>query len=143
MNKRAQSPAMVPLAPAVGAPLLSGAVLCAVSLVASARPLAIKMPKMPQLPKLPDLDLPNFGKKKPATPSGAAAVPGSVKVRAATGVKPATGAGDAPTLADITGQRTPGSISAGEGWKKFPERRMPGANMDAWKEIAKGMKPTF
>lgn len=139
---------MVPLAPAVGAPLLSGAVLCAVSLVASARPLALKLPNV-SWPKLPDLDLPNFGKKadkpKAGQTTAAKRVPsaGSVKVRVARGAAPTGDAVNAPTLADIAGQVSQDTIAAGAGWKKFPERRMPGANMDGWKKIAKDMAPKF
>lgn len=142
---------MIPAAPALGAPLLSGAVFCAVSLVASARPLAIEWPEisLPALPKisLPDLDLPNFGKKKD-TPAGKKAAPaarappsGNVRVRPATGVRAAGQSLDAPSLSDITGVQQQERVGSAEGWERFPERRMPGANMDGWKKIAKDMAP--
>ncbi|KAI0557845.1 hypothetical protein FGB62_257g05 [Gracilaria domingensis] len=146
MKREARRPAMIaapPVAPA--APLLPGALLLA-SLVASARPLQIKLPNLPNLPelpkfpKLPDLDLPNFGKKKTGEskkPAARAPRSGTVKVRAAAGVVPT----DAPTLAELKGDAAADSIPVGAGWKRFPERRMPGANMDGWKEIAKQLTP--
>lgn len=127
--------------------------MCAVSLVASARPLAIELPKiglpklsLPKLslPKLPELDLPNFGKKKgPAAPKAAPRAPpvGDVKVRPAAGVVPTGSSEDAPTLAELTGRTAQRTIGTGAGFKRFPERRMPGANMDGWKKIAKDMAP--
>lgn len=108
--------------------------MCAVSLVASARPMAI------QLPKLPDLDLPNFGKKK--TQKAAASPSSDVKVRAARGGVP-TGSQDAPTIDEITGKVSQKTIDAGAGFKRYPQRRMPGANMDGWKKIAKDITPDF
>lgn len=148
---------MVPAAPVVAAaaPLLSGAVLCAVSLVASARPLAFEWPKLPdfelpklELPKLelPNLDLPNFGKKdaapaKKKAPARSPVTGGQVRVRPARGSGPTAQEGDAPTLADVVGQQSQDTISAGAGWKRYPERRMPGANMDGWKKIAKDIAP--
>lgn len=144
-------PNMIPAAVAVAGPSTAGAVLCSISLVASARPMRIDMPKLPdiKLPelKLPQLDLPNFGKKggaakaKPAVrtpaPRGVA-----VKVRAARGVVPtAAGATDAPSFADITGEVKQDSIAAGAGYKRFPARRMPGAMMDDWRKIAKDIAP--
>lgn len=154
MAKRSQS-AMIPApaAAAVGSQALTGAVLCAVSLVASGRPMAIDLPKLPKisvpnvsLPKLGDIDLPNFGKKegkKPAKNSAQTAPRvrnSNVKVRAARSVVP-TDSTDAPTLAEITGQQSQESISAGDGFLRYPERRMPGANMDGWKKIAKDIAP--
>ena len=149
MAKRSQS-AMIP-APAitaVGSQALTGAVLCTVSLVASARPMEINFPKMPKIsvPKLPDIDLPNFGKKgenksaKKTAATTARVKNPNVKVRAAKGVVPTT-SDNAPTLAEITGQQSQESIAAGDGFLRFPERRMPGANMDGWKKIAKDIAP--
>lgn len=133
---------------ALSGPAVTSLVLCGVSLSvsASARPLQIKLPKI-SAPKLPDLDLPNFGKKKKPAESKQVPVvrappaPGSVKVRAAKGVIGSVGSGDAPTLADVTGETSVDTIAPGAGFKKFPARRMPGANMDAWKEIAKEIGP--
>lgn len=121
--------------------------MCAISLVTSAKPMQIEMPKLPKisLPKLPDIniDLPNLGKKKKEAapkPTPTRQTVGKVKVRAAKGVVP-SGSTDAPTLAEVTGQLTQDTIKVGEGYKKFPGRRMPGANMDGWKKIAKDITP--
>lgn len=52
---------------------------------------------------------------------------------------------DAPTMAELQKERgvVVGSsgigLGGGEGWKRFPGRRMPGANLDGWKKMAKGM----
>lgn len=151
-NRRPVACAMIPAAQLTAAPPAAGALLCAVSLVASARPMAIQLPKLPELklPKLPELDLPNFGKKKgedssPKAKAAPARVPvargANVKVRAAKGVIATGSSPDAPTLAEVTGETTQDTIAAGQGWKKFPERRMPGANMDRWKQVAKDITP--
>lgn len=105
----------------------------------SVRSLAIEFPKisLPSLPSLPKLG----GKKQPATPSTPKAprVPRvNVKVRAASNVNVVP---DAPTLAELTGKTKETTIGSGEGWKRFPERRMPGANMDRWKKISKEITP--
>lgn len=164
------TPAVIPLAPVLPPPqLTAGALLCTVSLISSttARPLAIELPKisLPKLPnidipfpKLPDIDLPNFGKKKDNTQSKAGdegkksasrsappkkrAPTGSVKIRAASNVVGSSGSKIAPALADLKGIVSPKVIIAEQGvWKRYPSRRMPGANMDSWKEIARQMKP--
>lgn len=142
MTGRRQAATIAPPLTAATQPL-TGALLCAVSLVASARPLAIELPKLPKIsvPKLPDLDLPNFGKKSPAAAPPAPkprVIPTNVKVRAAS---TGSSAVDAPTLADLTGEQGQDSIATGEGYKRFPARRMPGANMDGWKKIAKDITP--
>lgn len=139
------------------APALTGGVLCAVSLAASREQplvaLQVKLPKvslpkvslpkvslpklsMPKigLPKI-DIDLPNFGKKSPAAPKSAAATsvaappPGSVRVRASN-LGNTTDAPNASAAAVDT-------IAPGAGYKRFPARRMPGANMEGWKKLAK------
>lgn len=161
------TPAAIPLAPVLPLPqLTTGALLCTISLISStaARPLAIQLPKiqLPKislpnlpnidlpLPKLPDIDLPNFGKKKDNTPKKPAArspppkskaPAGKIKVRA-SGNAGSSGSKTAPTLADLRGQGKAEATRTGEGaWKRFPSRRMPGANMDGWKQIAKQVKP--
>ncbi|CAN8072717.1 unnamed protein product [Agarophyton chilense] len=159
MKAHSKSQAII-VAPALapGAPLITGALLCTASLVASARPLQIKLPNLPNLPNLPelpkvpklpnlpklnlpDLDLPNFGKKTPAKKPAARAPrtvrQGNVKIRPASGVVPS----DAPTLAELQGGVTAGTITDSEGWKRFPSRRMPGANMESWKNLAKQVGP--
>lgn len=152
------------LSPALTAatgPATTGALLCAVSLAASRQDalaptaLQVKLPKIPEIPKislpkvpkLPDinLDLPNFGKKSdaPAPKAKAPTVPRTptapgarVKVRAANAVIPSNpDAPSAPTLSDITA-----GAKKNDGWKRYPARRMPGANMGSFKEMAKGMK---
>lgn len=48
----------------------------------------------------------------------------------------------APTLAEVTGEVKRGAtIGSAHGWKRFPARRMPGANMDPWKKIASEITP--
>lgn len=150
---------MVPALAAPAAPAITGTVLCAVSLAASAaRPLQIKVPNMPKMPKmptmptmpkvqLPDIDLPNFGKKKDASAAkGKDATSatqrqqvGKVKVRAAKAVT--TSNPDAPTVDELSGRVNVKTIAAGQGYQRFPSRRMPGANMDSWKEIARDIGP--
>lgn len=104
----------------------------------SARVLAIKLPNfsMPKL-SLPKISLPNIGGNKEAPPKPR--VPrANVKVRAASSD---VATPDAPTLAELTGEVTGTSIGTAAGWKRFPSRRMPGANMDRWKEISKEITP--
>jgi hypothetical protein len=145
--------------------LVAGAVMCAVSLVASARPMQLKLPNMPNMPNLPNMPslpkfpslpslpgLPGQGKteqqaKKQEVKAPAAAragTPGRVvpKVRAG-GVKVPIGSESAPTLADVRGG--PGSsakaIADGAGWKRFPGRRTAGASLDIFREIAREIGP--
>lgn len=166
--------AMIPLV-APAAPAFTGAVLCAASLTASARPMPMKLPELPKfelpkLPELPKLSLPGFGgeKKTPpapktkdtavVTPSSGVVIPSSGVVTPSSGVvKPssgvvrpkvrvsstvAPGTSNAPTLAEVTGVAGPKSaIAAGAGWKRFPGRRMPGANMAKWRTAAKEVGP--
>lgn len=139
-SNRSSAMLPVPALPPPAARLPAATLLCALSLVASARPMQIKIPKF-DLPKLPDIDLPNFGKKSPAKQpvvKKRVAAPGTnVKVRAAS----SAAAKDAPTLAELTGKSANDSIPEGDGWRRFPVRRMPGANMDLWKGIAKQLTP--
>lgn len=134
---------------AVNAPYanaLTGAVLCAISLAVDASPLQIQMPKvsLPSLPKisLPSLpSLPKFGgkeEKKEEAPPPRQRPTGNVRVRASGAMQAPS---DAPTLSDVTGSAPEVTIGPGEGWKRFPSRRMPGANMDGWKEIVKDITP--
>lgn len=151
---------MHPALTAPAAPALTGAVLCSISLAAS-RPQQnhttvlrinnlpkvnlpkISLPKV-SLPKLPDIDLPNFGKKGGTAPAKDAPAPRArapardVKVRASNAVPAANP--DAPTADEIAGRTSIDTIAAGAGYKKYPARRMPGANMDGWKDMAKDMK---
>lgn len=140
----------------------TGAVMCAVSLAGSISNAAnkttngvmlaptalhINLPKLPKL-SFPDLnlDLPNFGNSKAAASTtkktGVAPVPisvgGNVKVRVSTAVVASNP--NAPTASDLSG--TPNaadSVKPSDGWKRFPYKKMPGANMDGFKEMAKGM----
>lgn len=142
---------MVPAPALTAAPAITGAVLCSISLAAS-QPLRIEFPTISfpkiSLPKISlpkfELDLPNFGKKdaakKPVARAPRQATGGVVRVRAARGVR-SSGSMDAPTLADLQGKAAGNTIAAGDGWKRFPARRMPGANMDDWKKIARDMAP--
>ena len=150
---------------AVSAPVVDAATrsaLIAVTAWLGARAMAIEMPKLPEMPKMPEMpelpklpDLPKVslpkislpGQKKKesaeAAPTPApvprAPVPrGNVTIRAAN---IGTATPDAPTLAELTGQQSQDTIAAGEGWKRFPSRRMPGANMENWKKIAKEIGP--
>jgi hypothetical protein len=154
-----QQPAMiaVPLtAPAAG--LVSGAVMCAVSLVASARPMQMEMPKMPkiEMPKMPNfsmpkINLPGQGKteaeaRKPKVTGQVvrAPAPGTVKIRAAGsgGVAMPQGADAAPSFGDLGGKagvKIDAARTAGPGWKRFPDKRTPGAALDGFKEMARGM----
>lgn len=182
---RSAQPAMIAAPVAVpAANLVSGGVLCAVSLIASGGPLRLEMPKLPKIkmpslpnigmPSLPDLpslpglpNLPGQGKTeveakaksaakavvkttskvKPRVESAVSSVSDSVKprVRAAAGkVKTPFGSENAPSYSDIRGTRAPGvTISSGEGWKRFPARRMPGASLDGFKKMASEVKPRF
>ncbi len=138
-------PAMVavPLAlPAAGA--LSGALMCAASLVVSSRPMQMELPKMPKvsMPKvsLPKISLPKIpgqGKteaeaKKTAAKPVTTRSAGTPKVRASSSVVSAE-VPEAPTLADLTGEA---EASQQNTWKRFPGRRLPGANLDGWKKVA-------
>lgn len=120
----------------------------------------ISLPKLPDI-SLPDLDLPNFGKKKDTTPSAKSKAPpaGSgltpkgkkltvppqrapsserVKVRVSTAVRPSNP--DAPSARGASGLKIYDTIKSDDGWKRFPTRRMPGANMEGFKDMAKNMK---
>lgn len=139
---------MVASLAAPAAPALTGAVLCAVSLAANAGPLAIKLPKI-EMPKVSLPGLPKFGGGK-SDDDKKAAPKGQVKVRPAGGIKVQVRAAgsqasvpDAPTLADITGEQQCTTVVSGAGWKRFPGRRMPGANMDRWKQISQEIGPSF
>lgn len=145
----------IPLAAPVGERLIQCAVVASAAWL-SAQTMAIEMPKMPEMPKvelpkigLPKLELPTLGGKKkeaapPAPKKKVVAKPTvsaiGVKVRAAATGPSATNV-DAPTLAELTGKTSDVVIGSGEGWKRFPARRMPGANMGRWKEIAKDITP--
>jgi hypothetical protein len=159
----AREPAMIAV-PMQAPTLVAGAVMCAVSLVASARPMQLKMPDLPKMPNMPNMPslpkLPSFpslpglpgqgkteeqAKKQVAkAPAARAGTPGRVvpKVRAG-GVKIPIGSEGAPTLADVTGG--PGSsakaLADGAGWKRFPGRRTAGASLDIFREIAREIGP--
>lgn len=111
----------------------------------------LKMPKMPSLPAIPGFgqgkteaeaieEVRNAPVSKVAVtraPTGAAPT-----VRAATGaVAIPVDAKNAKTIGEISGVPESSSIAAGAGWKRFPKRRMPGANLDQWKAIAKEIGP--
>eukprot|EP00168_Porphyra_purpurea_P015043 TRINITY_DN448_c0_g1_i2.p3 TRINITY_DN448_c0_g1~~TRINITY_DN448_c0_g1_i2.p3 ORF type:complete len:165 (+),score=5.62 TRINITY_DN448_c0_g1_i2:467-961(+) len=69
---------------------------------------------------------------------------GDTKVRAGLGGDATKGV-NAPTLAEIQQSRaTPGAVikdaPGTSGWKAFPQRRMPGANMSKFRELAGEMK---
>lgn len=156
-RRGAQTPAVAVAAAAPGGQLLFQAAMVATAW-AGQHVLAINMPKMPELPKvgLPKIELPGFlpgGKKKAAgdAPAAKAKAPpkpvirqtniGNVKVRAASSSRATE---TAPTLAEVTGEtKGAASIGSAAGWKRFPARRMPGANMDPWKKIASEISPKF
>ncbi len=101
----------------------------------------VEMPKV-SLPKVSLPSLPGQKKKdaaaKPEPPAARVVDRTNVRVRAANiGVA----SPDAPTLAELTGKQSQDTIAAGDGWKRFPSRRMPGANMQGWKDIAKEITP--
>jgi hypothetical protein len=143
--------------PAMG--LLSGVVMCTASFVGSARQMQMEMPKfpkMPAMPKMPSLPslpkfpgLPGQGKTEAEAKKSAPVVRappsssgGRVRVRVASGgVAVPEGAKSAPNYADITGKQSETAIAASSGWKRFPKKRMPGANLDGWKKIAKEIGP--
>lgn len=150
--------ALAPAVPAVGNAFAAAAVV--VMGAAAAGPLRVEMPKMPKMPAMPKLELPSLGKKAPAKGKKPAATfiddnpnarkrvaaprSADTKVRAGTGGDVAKGA-NAPTLAEIQKSRaTPGVVikdAAGTSdWKAFPQRRMPGANMSKFRELAGEMK---
>eukprot|EP00168_Porphyra_purpurea_P015045 TRINITY_DN448_c0_g1_i6.p3 TRINITY_DN448_c0_g1~~TRINITY_DN448_c0_g1_i6.p3 ORF type:complete len:141 (+),score=37.18 TRINITY_DN448_c0_g1_i6:26-424(+) len=126
---------------------------------AAAGPLRVEMPKLPKMPAMPKLpSLPGQGKKadaKKAAPTFiddnpnarkrvAAPRSGDTKVRAGLGGDATKGV-NAPTLAEIQQSRaTPGAVikdaPGTSGWKAFPQRRMPGANMSKFRELAGEMK---
>lgn len=147
------APAVLPAASA-----LSGFLMCSASFVASAHTMRIELPKLPKLsvpnislPKLPNL--PGQGKteaeaKKPkiAPPRSAppASAGGQVKVRAASGsggVSVPADAESAPSYADILGKASETVATGSAGYKRFPKKRMPGANLDNWKKIAAEIGP--
>jgi hypothetical protein len=161
-----REPAMIAV-PLQAPAAMTGAVLCAVSLLGSARPMLLKLPdmpelpKMPSVPKLPKLNLPNIslpgqGKTEAqakkvvskatettkAVAAGAARVVPKVRVGA---VKAPIGSDDAPTLAEIRGQQGGAvrSLSQGGGWKQFPQKRVAGASMDGFRQIARDIAPKF
>lgn len=155
MTSRRPQPAVV-LAPALALPAaqaLSGLVLCSASLL-SAPVLRVDLPKLPKislpkislpkisLPKLPNL--PGQGKTeaeaKAAPPKGKAPGPvaGGVQVRVGAGPKAAA---DAPSFSDLSGRAGVTVATPGSGWTRFPKKRMPGANLDAWKKMAQEIGP--
>jgi hypothetical protein len=147
--------------------MVAGAVMCAVSLVASASPMLMKLPNLPKLPGLPKMpDLPNLPSmpKIPSFPNmPSLPFPGQGKTEAEAvakapvvkkpaqgrvvakvrvgGVKVPVGSEDAPSLAEIRGEMGGASkrIAEGEGWKRFPSRRSPGGrpSLDGFRKIAK------
>lgn len=150
--------ALAPAVPAVGNVFAAAAVV--VMGAAAAGPLRVEMPKLPKMPAMPKLELPTLGKKAPAKGKKPAATfiddnpnarkrvaaprSADTKVRAGAGGDVAKGA-NAPTLAEIQKSRaTPGVVikdAAGTSdWKAFPQRRMPGANMSKFRELAGEMK---
>lgn len=121
---------------------------------------------MPEL-RLPEVDLPVIGKVGGGAPQSTVEseekkreatkdTKGSTKLKTPstinTRIKVSVGRDsdrmgkDAPTLAELQKKR---GLTLGRGmptlqeeemsWKRFPGRRMPGANMEGWKEIAKQM----
>lgn len=123
-----------------------------------------------KLPEL-NLDLPNFGKKKEKKektetkskleeprellegPAGLEPKSdkklvvrgsrptsgGKVKIRVSSRVQPSNP--NAPSARQVTGYKVPDPITSNDGWKRYPSRRMPGANMDGFKEMAKKVGP--
>lgn len=113
-----------------------------------------KLPSLPSLPSLPGL--PKFGGKKDDSSSpkteakgksnvsvkvspkkgSSEQLPGSsIKVRASGAVRARNP--DAPSVGALPGKSL--SIPSGDGYQRFPSRRMPGANMEGWKKIAGNM----
>lgn len=156
-----QQPAMI-AAPAVlpAAGVLSGFVMCSASFVASAQTMQIEMPKMPKLPKieLPNVSLPKLpnlpgqgkteAEAKKSAPVPTRAPPttsgGQVKVRAASGsgaVPVPDDAASAPNYSDIVGKANETANAGSAGYKRFPKKRMPGANLDSWKKMAAEIGP--
>lgn len=136
--------------------VLSGFVMCSASFVASVQTMQIELPKLPKFPSAPKLSLPKLpnlpgqGKteaeaKKPRNAPAPTASPGTqVKVRAASGsgsVAVPADAGSAPSYADILGKANETATAGSSGYKRFPKKRMPGANLDNWKKIAAEIGP--
>ncbi|KAA8497720.1 hypothetical protein FVE85_5305 [Porphyridium purpureum] len=103
------------------------------------------MPSMPSMPKLtvPKLQMPKLGggekkdkaaKPSPSAPKTTIRPSGGVKVRAAVGNKSNV---DAPSFKGSNMELA----DSGADYKAFPKRRMPGANMQGFLDMAKGMKP--
>ncbi|OSX72519.1 hypothetical protein BU14_0427s0009 [Porphyra umbilicalis] len=157
---RATNTAMPAIALAPAVPAFGHAFAATAAVVmgaAAAGPLRVEMPKLPKMPAMPKLpSLPGQGKKadaKKAAPTFiddnpnarkrvAAPRSGDTKVRAGLGGDASKGV-NAPTLAEIQQSRTPGVVikdAAGGSWKAFPQRRMPGANMSKFRELAGEMK---
>mmetsp|Transcript_496 Transcript_496/g.895 ORF Transcript_496/g.895 Transcript_496/m.895 type:complete len:169 (-) Transcript_496:102-608(-) len=119
--------------------------------------LKIEFPKLslPNLPKveLPKVSLPKLGGKKSAAPAESASkaetASAGAKVQAVARtvnknikVRAAASAGtnkDAPSFEEVKGARFGTAVKA-DGYSAFPLRRMPGANMQSFLDMAKDMK---
>lgn len=143
------APAVLP-APGV----LSGLIMCSASFAASVGTMQIELPKLPKLPSLPNVsfpklpNLPGQGKTEAEAKNPRSAPPRSsgvqVKVRAASGsggVAIPADAESAPNYADIVGKASETAASGSSGYKRFPKRRMPGANLENWKKMAAEIGP--